>query len=105
MDMTNAPRAHNPALPMSEKSESVIAPTEQQAPAGALGLGTGSAVQPLNPPVNELCFWHGFAHDLPKMPRHVIIHDDLTFSFLPEDELRLRAAGVLPNDPGQPHGK
>lgn len=28
---------------MSEKSESVIAPTEQQAPAGALGLGTGSA--------------------------------------------------------------
>lgn len=43
MDMTNAPRAHNPALPMSEKSESVIAPTEQQAPAGALGLGTGSA--------------------------------------------------------------
>lgn len=42
MDMTNAPRAHNPALPMSEKFESVIAPTEPQAPAGALGLGTGS---------------------------------------------------------------
>ncbi len=45
MDMTNAPRAHNPALPMSEKSESVIAPTEQQAPAGALGLGTGSELE------------------------------------------------------------
>lgn len=43
MDMTNAPRAHNPALPMSKKSESVIAPLESQAPAGALGLGTGSA--------------------------------------------------------------
>lgn len=29
---------------MSEKSESVIAPSEQQAPAGALGLGTGSSL-------------------------------------------------------------
>lgn len=43
MDMTNAPRADNPALPMIKKSESVIAPIDQQATAGALGLGTGSA--------------------------------------------------------------